>query len=558
MLFDYSPRHLFVLAGLLVLPIGATPILLEPAEEEKVTIVFEVVVPDETPPGDTVYWAGSLNHWDPGRRATGFSAKDFSLPASKASKNAWRVEVTAPRDAEESYKYARGSIFSVEEEAGHTYRPTRTATFDAPKTIRDTVEAWHDIPPDAIADRWPVLPLEPSDVQLTRDGEPVDRSGMILYDKEKGSRFLDLAVPHAKLKRVPKHFEDYVSYYARLAEAPPSYLIVLAARHRPDGPWTVYVDRDRDRTIAEDERVFSIEDESEDLGWRGMVPLTREMGSVSFIDRDSVEITIRHAPDRPVQRASSAHSGAPDLIYQYPYKHRTASLNGNAFNVSAPFPVRFTNYLMLTVDRDGNRSVDIGSGTNEMVAVNNTEMYREQTFFLHPTFELGDDTWEVASIDPAGTELRLRPAPDDDDPSVALERGAPIPEWEATTVDGTTLRKGSLEGKYVLLDFWGSWCAPCVEALPKLEEAYDRFAGDEFELVGFASENNEESLERALDAFDISWPQVLDDEGTYSTKFQVRGYPTYYLVDPEGTVVAMGDELRGDRLIPTLKKYLEE
>jgi len=56
---------------------------------------------------------------------------------------------------------------------------------------------------------------------------------------------------------------------------------------------------------------------------------------------------------------------------------------------------------------------------------------------------------------------------------------------------------------------------------------------------------------------EITWPQILDDAAAYSTQFAVRGYPTYYLIDPEGIVVATGSELRGDNLVPTLEGFLE-
>ena len=107
----------------------------------------------------------------------------------------------------------------------------------------------------------------------------------------------------------------------------------------------------------------------------------------------------------------------------------------------------------------------------------------------------------------------------------------------------------------MLLDFWGSWCAPCVEAIPKLKAVYDRYENQNFELVGFAAEG-ESSLRTAVDRYGIEWPQVVDNEVTYSSTFSVRGYPTYYLVGPSGTIVATGDRLREEGFIPVLEEYL--
>lgn len=54
----------------------------------------------------------------------------------------------------------------------------------------------------------------------------------------------------------------------------------------------------------------------------------------------------------------------------------------------------------------------------------------------------------------------------------------------------------------------------------------------------------------------MPWPQVLNNNGEYSTKFLVRGYPTHYLIGPDGTVLESGNSLRGEQLIPTLKKII--
>jgi thiol-disulfide isomerase/thioredoxin len=240
---------------------------------------------------------------------------------------------------------------------------------------------------------------------------------------------------------------------------------------------------------------------------------------------------------------------------QIPYNHRRATLEGDTLGVSAPFGTRFSNFFYLTVDRDGNGIAEIGSGSNEVAMLDRQKMYNEQRYFETPTFRLGDAWWQIADLDPAGTELMLRPAEAESE-QVAVREGAPAPNWEATTLSGTALSRDALEGKYVLLDFWGSWCAPCITALPKLADVYERFDRERFEIVGFAYES-EASLRQTMDDYDINWPQVLDTDGAYSAQFAVRGYPTYYLVGPDGTVVATGGDLRGDNLVDTLESFLE-
>jgi thiol-disulfide isomerase/thioredoxin len=551
-MLGHPSAYYSTIVGLLLL-VATRPIQAQPMQEGSVTVTFEVVVPEETPAGDTVFWAGSLNDWDPGRQATGFSARDESRPAETVD-GQWQVALTAPKGEKMSYKYTRGSIFSVEERADYTYRPVRTVQFDRSKVIHDTVSAWHDRPAEPISGRWPTVDLRPSEVTLVQRGDEYDSFGTILYDEARSSKFYDLGRAAERDLQFPDRLQGPVVYYLRVAEAPPSYVIVVAGAQSRDG-WSVYVDRNRNGRIEASEQAFQITHDSAEVEWTGTVALPPDARGLHPREADSVQVTLRHVPDPPGRRTSSDRADAPDLFGSLPLKHRTATLNGRSFHVSTPFPIRFTNYFRLTVDRNGDGRMDIGSGSDEVVEVNAGKMQRRQRFFIHPTFEFGGRTWEVASVNPTGTELRLRPA--SSQAQRAIDVGTAVPNWKATTLEGRRLSASSLKGKYVLLDFWGSWCAPCVEAIPKLKAVYDRYENQNFELVGFAAEG-ESSLRTAVDRYGIEWPQVVDNEVTYSSTFSVRGYPTYYLVGPSGTIVATGDRLREEGFIPVLEEYLGE
>ena len=546
-------RSLLIGVGL-VLMLGSTAFASTDVPQDSVTVTFEVMVPEDTPDGDPVFWASSLNSWDPGADATGFGAQDESMPLEPVGPRTWQIDVAAPADEEVQYNYTRGTIFRVEGAPDYAHPELRTVVFDEPKTIRDTVAVWRDQPPPELADQWPRLDLTPAKIRLVRGGTPIEEQAGILQPLEAMQPFLDLPPAATAIEALPEGLDDPVIYPRRMGRsgtATPYYLLIIA-NERDDGQWDVYVDQERDRRFTEDDRVLTIESDTAEAEWAGTVPLTDD--EAALVHRDSIDLTLRHMVDVPEQIQQRFEVGTPVFTIQQPYKHRIAILDSDTLGVSAPFPTRFSNFFYLTVDRNGDGTADIGSGSDELTTLDRRKMYSEQRYFDAPTFKLGDSWWQIADLDPTGTELMLRPAEPDTE-QVAVREDAPAPDWAATTLEGRSISHESLEGQYVLLDFWGSWCVPCITALPKLAEAYDRFGGDQFEIVGFAYES-ESSLRETMEEHDIAWPQVLDDDGTYGDQFAVRSYPTYYLVDPNETVVATGSDLRGDGLMQTLEDLL--
>lgn len=540
-----------VLWGILII-LFLNPVRAQETSNDSVVVTFEVVVPESTPEDDTIFWAGSLNRWDPGDKGTGFSAKDFSIPAEKSG-GRWAVELKAPSGSEETYKYTRGSIFSVEENADYTYRPVRKIVFDRTKVVTDTVKAWHDIPPEALAGNWPLVSLSKAEINFAMNGRVMDGLDTILYDLETGSQFFDASKTAVDLTAIPDHLMEPVFYLLRVSEADNRYLTLVAGRSEPEGPWEIYADRNSDRNIEPPERLFTVGPGSEGNRWQGIISFTVERNGETRTD--STTASIRHAPDLPGGYTSSMIPGAPDLTYELPFKHRRGTIANNTFYLTSGFASQFSSSFWLLVDRDRNDTLEVGSGSNEVTTIDSREMHIQQRFYLHPVFRLGDDHWEVAGIDPQGTWIRFRPAKEAVTQS-EIAVGKPAPQWEAVTVRGDTLSLNTLRGTYVLLDFWGSWCGPCIEELPLLREVYHRFASDTFEMVGFAYESAA-SLQKALDTYRLPWPQVLDEGGDYSKIFVVRSYPTHYLVGPDGTILEMGNSLRGKRLIPTLEKYID-
>ena len=128
--------------------------------------------------------------------------------------------------------------------------------------------------------------------------------------------------------------------------------------------------------------------------------------------------------------------------------------------------------------------------------------------------------------------------------------GNPI-EVEGKLLDGTPLDWAKYEGNnVVLVDFWATWCGPCVAEIPNMKELYDKYHERGFEIVGISLDRTREDLEAFVEARQIPWPIVYGDEGPSPTAdyYGVMAIPTMILVGADGNVVstkARGEALRG-------------
>src|SRR5688572_1650772 len=123
-------------------------------------------------------------------------------------------------------------------------------------------------------------------------------------------------------------------------------------------------------------------------------------------------------------------------------------------------------------------------------------------------------------------------------PTAGFQEGDLAPRFTIKTLDGETLSSDALKGKVVLLDFWATWCSPCIQAIPALEEIRKKNAGKPFVLVGVSADFERRTLEQFLTKRGIAGPQVWNGmRGPLNRMFQVSTFPTYVLLDAEGRIV---------------------
>ena len=125
-----------------------------------------------------------------------------------------------------------------------------------------------------------------------------------------------------------------------------------------------------------------------------------------------------------------------------------------------------------------------------------------------------------------------------------VKEGAKAPDFSAQKIDGTVFTLSSLQGKYVVLDFWGSWCKWCIKGFPDMKTAYAKHKG-KVEFVGIACGDTEAKWKAATEKYELPWISVLNPAANDLTKvYQVQGFPTKIVIDPKGKIakVILGED----------------
>ena len=111
------------------------------------------------------------------------------------------------------------------------------------------------------------------------------------------------------------------------------------------------------------------------------------------------------------------------------------------------------------------------------------------------------------------------------------------------------------KGKYVLVDFWASWCGPCRAEIPNLINVYNKYKGDKFEVLGVATWDKPEDTKKAIAEMGIPYPQIMNAQKAGSDAYGISGIPQIILFGPDGKIVKRN--LRGEAVEKAVAEILK-
>lgn len=191
--------------------------------------------------------------------------------------------------------------------------------------------------------------------------------------------------------------------------------------------------------------------------------------------------------------------------------------------------------------------------------------------------QVGDDTFKLSDITNNGNDVVLtgadisgfgsekiaaaKPAGKGAKVMVSRQLGFKAPEIKGVNINpqlqtGIAVATANLRGKYVFIDFWSTYCSPCIAEFDFLKEAYTKYNRNNLEIVGVVDDRDENTTLKILREHNIPWPNITaEGKGTQIKGYgDILAYPTTFLLDPQGKIIAL--DLRGDALMNRLKTLI--
>ena len=144
-------------------------------------------------------------------------------------------------------------------------------------------------------------------------------------------------------------------------------------------------------------------------------------------------------------------------------------------------------------------------------------------------------------------------------PLPALDGTEPVPDITLPTPDGEMISLSDYQGQVVFLNFWGTYCPPCVDELPDLQAVYEELQSEDFVIIGLNAEEKPEKVKAFVEENGITFPIIISDDATINPVYQLKHMPTTWFIDKNGILRGkIEGQMSKDMALKIANKLLEE
>jgi peroxiredoxin len=136
----------------------------------------------------------------------------------------------------------------------------------------------------------------------------------------------------------------------------------------------------------------------------------------------------------------------------------------------------------------------------------------------------------------------------------AFEVGKVAPSFKLKDINGKDVSLDDFKGKYVMIDFWAGWCAPCRAENPELKKVYEKFGGKDFEIISISLDKTEDDWKKAVKEDGLNWTLLFDANGVTAELYGIQNIPSTWLLNREGVIV--NKQFRSNELMEILEAGL--